>query len=415
MSTDWIRPRPIASVYRRDALVALLLAAGTAISAMLYARLGYYDEPAPIWVSAIVIAFATLPLAFRHRYPLVVAVIVSVAFFASGQLRVPELLFVNITLFLAIYTLGARGQNRRAATLARVLIIVGMFLWIAVNLVVSVSDPESYPEASRSGVFSQFASIAIIQIITNALYFGGAFYFGNATWAAARSRADLETRTAELVAERERTAAQAVALDRVRIARELHDVVAHHVSVMGVQAGAARRVLDSDRTQASESLETIEQSARSAVDELHRLLTTLRDSDTDTSESGGAAAATSSSTRGLEQLPELVAAASAKLQVIGVVRPVTTLTGFTMYRVAQEALTNVRKHAGERAHAEVRLRYLNGYLELEVADDGTRHTLAASNGLGLVGMRERIAAVGGTLETGPRTRGGYLVRAVVPA
>jgi len=408
MTVDWVRPAPPARQFRIDVIIALLLAGATALSAMLYNRLGYYDEPAPVWVSALVIAGATLPLAFRHRYPLVVALIVSLAFFLNGHLRVPELLFVNITLFVAIYSLGAWGANRRVATVTRILITVGMFLWIAIDLVIAVNDPSTYPNASRSGVFSEFASFAIIQVLTNVLYFGAAYVFGNASWAAARSRNDLEMRTQELLAERERTAAQAVALDRVRIARELHDVVAHHVSVMGVQAGAARRVLASDPAQASQSLETIEQSARSAVDELHRLLTTLRDDD-------GDPAATSASTRGLEQLPELAAAANAKLQVIGDMRPVTALAGFTIYRVAQEALTNVRKHAGEHAAADVRLRYLDGMLELEVTDDGTKKTLAPTAGLGLVGMRERVAAVGGTLENGPRSRGGYLVRATVPA
>jgi len=408
MTVDWVRPAPPARQFRIDVIIALLLAGATSLSAMLYNRLGYYDEPAPVWVSALVIAAATLPLAFRHRYPLVVALIVSLAFFLNGHLRVPELLFVNITLFVAIYSLGAWGANRRVATVTRVLITVGMFLWIAIDLVIAVNDPTTYPNASRSGVFSEFASFAIIQVLTNVLYFGAAYVFGNASWAAARSRNDLEMRTQELLAERERTAAQAVALDRVRIARELHDVVAHHVSVMGVQAGAARRVLASDPAQASQSLETIEQSARSAVDELHRLLTTLRDDD-------GDPAATSASTRGLEQLPELAAAANAKLQVIGEMRPVTALAGFTIYRVAQEALTNVRKHAGEHATADVRLRYLDGMLELEVTDDGTKKTLAPTAGLGLVGMRERVAAVGGTLENGPRSRGGYLVRATVPA
>src|SRR5690606_24309066 len=208
-----------------------------------------------------------------------------------------------------------------------------------------------------------------IQVITNLLYFGGAFYFGNAMHASARQRADLEARTTELAEEREHTAAQAVALDRVNIARELHDVVAHHVSVMGVQAGAARRVITTDPQQASESLELVERNAREAVDELHRLLTTLRETSQD-------AASESSSTRGLEQLPGLVEETVASgvpttFQVVGDPRPVTSLTGFTLYRVAQEALTNVRKHAGPHATADVRLRYEPGSVELEVGDMGT--------------------------------------------
>ncbi|MHA6693568.1 sensor histidine kinase [Homoserinimonas sp. A520] len=412
MSEAWVRPRPDAASYRGDAIAATLVAAGTIVSLFLHDRVGYFDEPAPGWLSALAIAVLTVPLAFRRRYPATVAILVSIGFFVALQFSVPELLFINIALFMAIYTLGAWGQNRRVANLVRVAIILGMFVWIAVNLIITVSDPELMPEVSRSGLFSQFASVATIQIITNILYFGGAYYFGNAMYASARQRADLEARTTELAQEREHSAAQAVALDRVNIARELHDVVAHHVSVMGVQAGAARRVIQSNPAQASESLELIERSAREAVDELHRLLTTLRSTESD-------AASQSSSTLGVDQLAALAestttAGVPTRFQVIGEPREVTTLAGFTLYRIAQEALTNVRKHAGPDATADVRLRYEPDRVELEIVDTGTGHGTGNGRGLGLVGMRERIAAAGGELEVGPRMRGGYLVRASVP-
>jgi len=408
----WVRPRPDAAGYRRDAIGAVLIALGAVVSLLLYLRIGYYDEPAPAWVSVVTIATFTLPLAARRRYPEAVAIVVAIGFFLSQQFSVPELLFSNIALFMAIYTVGAWGRNRRAANLVRWAIIVAMFVWIAVNVVITVSDPELLPEVSRSGLFSQFASIALIQFITNVLYFGGAYFFGNTAFAAARQRADLEFRTLELAAEREQTAAQAVALDRVNIARELHDVVAHHVSVMGVQAGAARRVIAQDPEQAIESLQLIEQNAREAVDELHRLLTTLRETEAD-------AASESSSTRGLEQLSDLADETTAsgiptRFQVVGEPRAVTTLNGFTLYRIGQEALTNVRKHAGPGATADVRLRYEPGRIELEIVDTGTGRGSGSTSGLGQLGMRERIAAVGGELELGPQARGGYLVRGSIP-
>nr|WP_221420931.1 sensor histidine kinase [Conyzicola lurida] len=413
-----MRPRPGREGYRRDAIGVAALAVGTIVSALLHARSGYFTDldvdpqlhPAPIWLSALMILALTVPLAWRRRYPEIVAVVVSVAFFLAPTFRVPEALFGSITLFIAIYSVGAWSRHRRAATITRVLIIVGMFVWIGVQLLLTVNDPDTLPGFSRSGVFSAFASYAVINVLTNLLYFGGAYYFGDSAYRGARSRAELEDRTEELAQEREISAHQAVALDRVRIARELHDVVAHHVSVMGVQAGAARRVLATDPAQASESLSTIEASARQAVDELHRLLTTLRDNDTD-------AASSSSSTRGVDQLPDLVEETSAAgipatLHVVGDARPVPTLVGFTVYRVAQEALTNVRKHGGGRATVDVRLRYLADGVELEVADTGVGRGLTSSGtGLGHVGMRERLAAVGGELEVGPRARGGYLVRA----
>ena len=166
--------------------------------------------------------------------------------------------------------------------------------------------------------------------------------------------------------------------------------------------------MQTDPAQASASLEVVEKNAREAVDELHHLLTTLRDSD-------GDPAASSASTRGVAQLDDLVAATDgATLQVVGEPRPLSALVGLTIYRVAQEALTNVRKHAGPRATADVRLRYDTDAVELEITDTGTATPRRSRGGLGQVGMRERVDAVGGTLELGRQSQGGYLVRATIP-
>jgi len=405
----WVRPRPGRGGYRADFYLALLLAAAAGITAALYTRIGLFAEPAPLWLTCVVIAGYTLPLALRRRFPLAVALVVSTAFLTGSQVGVPEALFNNIALFLSIYTVGAWTQNRRAANIVRGVIVTAMFLWVFVNIALSVSDPETMPGFSRSGLFSQLAAFAVIQIITNVLYFVAAWVFGNAGWASARLRAELEARGAELLAEREFSADQAVALDRVRIARELHDVVAHHVSVMGLQAGAARRLVETDPVQASASLEHIEQSARSAVDEMHRLLVTLRDGDVDS-------ASTSASTRGVAQLDELVrdAGLAAEFRVVGAEQPLSSLVGFTLYRVAQEALTNVRKHASAGAAVDVRLRYQSDEVELEVVNTGRPRRGADGFGLGQLGMRERIDAVGGAIEFRRRDRGGYLVRATIP-
>jgi signal transduction histidine kinase len=223
-----------------------------------------------------------------------------------------------------------------------------------------------------------------------------------------------------------------VELERSRIARELHDVVAHHVSVMGLQAGAARRVLERDPARASsdpravEALTVVEQNAREAVDELQRMLGALREP--------GDVPSTTASTRGLAQLGELVAEAQAaglpvSFAAVGEEKPVPPAIGLTVYRIAQESLTNVRKHAGPRASADVRLRYLADAVEIEVSDDGAgaagadraarprsaaRGTAQAGSRLGQIGMRERVAAAGGELELGPKPRGGYRVRARLP-
>lgn len=439
---EWVRPRPDRVGRRRDLLIALVLAAGTAGSVVLYRTTGFGEE-APWWGSALWVPAMTLPLAVRRRWPEAVALVASVAFIVGGVTEVGELLFSNICLFVAIYTVGAWGRSRRIATVVRAVIVAGMFAWLFWNLIFYSAIQDYLPELARDGEgpLSPYLAYGFINVVTNLLYFGGAWYFGDAAYRSARARAELEERTDELAAERERTRAQAVALERVRIARELHDVVAHHVSVIGVQAGAARRVLAKDPDAATTSLSAIESSAREAVDELHGLLGTLR------GDAEPAPTSTSTSTRGIERLDELVAESTANglptsIAVVGVERPASALVGLNAYRIVQEALTNARKHAGAGATAEVRVRWSDDAVEIEVTNTGVVTRAAGGSagdagaagaavragagsgsgvgsgadvgGLGQLGMRERVAAVGGVLELGPRARGGYLVRASFP-
>ncbi|BDZ45254.1 sensor histidine kinase [Naasia aerilata] len=342
-----------------------------------------------------------------------VAVVVSIAYGLGQGFRVPELLFGNVSLYLAIYSLGAWGRSRAASRLVRILIIIGMFLWLFLTIGFQFSNPEALAEFTDGASPEAAVAIALLSILLNLLFFGAAYVIGDRAWASARARAALEQRTRELAAEREHSAAQAVVLERVRIARELHDVVAHHVSVMGIQAGAARRVLDRDPAQAEEALTAIEQSARRAVEDLQNLLGTLRSDEPEDTPAP--------STLGVDQLESLVsevtgAGRAARFATVGTPRPVDGTVGNTLYRVAQEALTNSLKHAGPSAEIDVRLRYLDDAVEIEISDTGGRPvTRAAGAGLGQLGMRERVDAVGGTLEAGPRSRGGYLVRARIPA
>ena len=430
---DWVRPRPSSIGYRNDLLMALALAVGTTISLVLFRATGTFEDT-PGWQSTLWVMGATLPLALRRRWPEIVAVICSIAFVAAFVFETGEMLFSQITLFVAIYSVGAWGRNRRVATILRAVIVSGMLAWVFWQLIYYSAVQDYLPELPREGTLSPYLAYGLINVITNLLYFGAAWYFGDSAHRSARAKAQLEQRTVELAEERERTQQQAISLERVRIARELHDVVAHHVSVMGVQAGAARRVLEREPAKASAALSLIEQNARSAVDELHLMLGALRSEQTET---GPIPAHLSNSTRGVEQLPDLVTDAAngglaAKLSVVGEPRPVAGGVSLSVYRVAQEALTNTRKHGGGAATADVRVRYLADAIELEVSDTGVgasaRGGAAASagpsagagvgsgarTGLGQLGMRERVAAVGGTIEIGPRSRGGYLVRARFP-
>ena len=411
----WRRPAPGPDSLRGDVLLAVVLFIGAVLDLALMQVVGLYEKPASGPVSVLCLALTVLPLAFRRRWPSWVAIVCAVMFVVTATLSVPETLFVNIALFMALYAVGAWESRRVWAFWVRSGVIVAMFVWLLVTIFQAVTDPEAIPGLSRAGAFSPMVAYLMSQVLTNILYFAGAWYFGEHAWIAARDRARTEWRGEQLVAERRVVEEQAVALERLRLARELHDAVAHHVSLMGVQAGAARVLLDIDPGQSAQALEQVEDSARDAIRELQGVLGTLR-------EAGAPAGATAVASLSVSQLPELVeqsteAGVSATFQVIGTERKLPPLVSLNLYRIAQEALTNTRKHAGEGARADVRLRYAEDAVELEVTDDGggvTRRARIGGGGLGQLGMKERVAADGGSLEAGPRGRGGYLVRARVP-
>jgi signal transduction histidine kinase len=213
------------------------------------------------------------------------------------------------------------------------------------------------------------------------------------------------------IAERERdlVAREAVVEERARIARELHDVIAHHVSMIVVQAGAERRVLDGDSGSTREVLETIEEIGRGALTEMRRLLGMLR----------GDANESLTPQPGLSDVPMLVeqlreAGLPVGLQVEGERRELPVGIELSAYRIVQEALTNALKHAGE-ATASVNIRYGSDSLELEIADDGRAGSSdASSSGHGLVGMRERVALYGGRFDASRNPTGGFVVRVLLP-
>ena len=421
----WSRPRIDETGLRNDAILAALLALGAVTTSLLYERSGLYADVAPVWVWVIGLGLCTLPLALRRKYPVPVALAVGAGFFVCGQFAVPEALMINICFFIALYTVGAWESNRSLAMWSLILIAIAMCTWQIVWLIISSSDPNWLPGFSRVGLFSAFATFAALQIIMNLFYFAGALFFGLSAWRAARTKAVLEAQGRELELERRTSATQAVALDRLSIARELHDVVAHHVSVMGLQAAAARLSLDNDPATAKQALSVVEESAHTAVAELRSLVHTLRSPEPD--EPG--------STVGVARIPMLATEAQnsgtpTTFIVAGEPRALPLLVDVALYRVAQEALTNVRKHAGRGASAEIRLRFAEESVELEVTDNGVRQSLRGTGagagsllpgaGLGLRGMRERLGAVGGSLETqrrevsrGPETSG-FLLRATVP-
>ncbi len=228
---------------------------------------------------------------------------------------------------------------------------------------------------------------------------------------------ELEDRAARLERERDAQAKVAVAAERARIARELHDVVAHNVSVMIVQADGAAYVMDNSPQQAKEALSTIASTGRQALVEMRRLLGVLRTADS---------AEEYTPQPGVEELPELLeqvrtAGLPVEYRTSGEARELPRGVELTVYRIVQEALTNVRKHGGPYVRANVQVDFRDRELEVVIEDDGRGTTdehlsTGGTDGLGhgLIGMRERVGMVSGSLDVGPRPGGGFRIRAVMP-
>lgn len=220
---------------------------------------------------------------------------------------------------------------------------------------------------------------------------------------------ELTERARRLEQEQVAAAERAVAAERQRIARELHDVIAHSVSVMTVQAGAVRRLLRADQEKERQALETVEATGREALTEMRRLVGLLR-------EQGAMPEFAPQPGLGtIESLLEGVRAAGlpVELEVEGSPRALAPGVDLAAYRVVQEALTNALKYAGP-AHAWIAVHWREDELELEIANDGRGDGDGTGGGQGLAGMRERVSLYGGEIESGPRDGGGYVVRARLP-
>ena len=282
------------------------------------------------------------------------------------------------------------------------------------GLVLAVYSVAAYAGRRRSLVGLMIALAAVLVVEAGDAIIMWPFFVG--VWLAGRLFRDrqnlaaaLQTRTEELEREQRETARLAIAQERARIARELHDVVAHSVSVMVVQAGAERLALREESESTREVLRSIEQTGRQALAEMRRLLGMLREED---DESGLAPQP------GLDQLEALVASVRAaglpvELRIEGRRLPLPPGLDVSAYRILQEALTNSLRHAGAD-RARVVVSYGGGKLELEVADNGRGRLNGDGGGHGLVGMRERVALYGGELQAGDAEEGGFVVRARLP-
>ncbi|WP_434743650.1 sensor histidine kinase [Micromonospora sp. SH-82] len=409
----WSRPGPTPPQLRVDLWIGLAVTVLALFSLTLTRSAGVFVLGPPpsgaeqvLWVVAV-----TAPLVWRRRFPEAVTLVTSVAFIAGQFRAAPESQVTSGALFAAIYALGAWGRNRQLARRLRIGVIATMFAWLGVSYSVTVGEigPDTFAQAA--GPVPPLLAAVVNGFLINGLFFGFAYLFGDTAWIAARRDAELRTQAEQLRRSQTEARERAVIGERVRIARELHDVVAHHVSVMGVQAAACRRVMDSDPAAARRALSAIEQTARTAVDELRRMLGLLRASENATDDRQPAGA-------GMDQFPELadrarVAGLETGFGVYGDPVPLPDSVSQAAYRIAQEAVTNTLKHARATV-LDIRIRYLAHEVEVDVTDNGTGAAPTGDRGLGLIGMRERVTAHDGILEVGPRTGGGWRVRARFP-
>ena len=360
---------------------------------------GSDPPPTAVWVGLTLALI--LPLTWRRRFPLTVLVTVTAVFFPYRLVDVPDLTVSVVVWWLALYSAGAYGSPRRRDWV-RGLNVVAALGFVAYRLVTFEGSLLQGPPLLRN----------LFVVLFNVVFVVAALAFGNTMARRREYETALVERASELEREREEKARRAVFDERVRIARELHDVVAHHVSVMGVQAGAARRVLQRSPAQAEEALSNIETASRQAVAELQRLLGFLRregEVDDLTPQPGLGQ---------LEALAEEVrhVGLHVEVSVEGQVRPLPPTIELSAYRIVQESLTNTIRHAGA-TKATVLLRYEPRVLQIQVTDDGTglhSNGEGESPGHGLIGMRERASLHGGRLSAGPRPEGGFGVSASFP-
>lgn len=413
---QWRRPGPTADQRRIDVLVGVAVAVLGLFNVVLSDSIAGLStgqsrpEPPPLWEQCLWSAAVTLPLIWRRVRPELTVVVVAVAFIAAQARGCLEQQVASGAIFAAIFAVGAWGPDRRRARVLRGVVIAAMFVWLGVAWWLAKEELVALiPREGAAGALPPLLAGMLNGILINMLIFGFAYLFGETAWLAARRQHQLEVQAEQLRAAQRSERERAVMGERVRIARELHDVVAHHVSVMGIQAAAGRRVLDRDPAKARTALAAVEQSARTAVEELRRMLGALRAPD---GEVGGAGQPPDAA--GIERLDDLVqrvrdAGLVVQYGVYGEPVPVPESVSQAVYRIVQEAVTNTLKHAAA-SMIDIRIRYLANTLEIDVADDG-RGGHPDGTGMGLLGMAERIAVHDGTLQAGPRADGGFRVRA----
>ncbi len=374
--------------------VDVALAAAVAVVALfVHFHQRSYDEVVyrdPNAATIALVLAACVPIAWRRTAPIPVVLVTVVLQAVCEWNKVNGASW--IPLLIAVYSLGAYASGRpRTVTTCIVALIVGFLLLIGIR-----EDVVEIPEAIGAA-----ASLAV------------PFVVGDNVRRRRNELAELAERADRAERERELLALQRVGEERTRIARDLHDVVAHSVSAIVIQAAAARRNVDRAPDDAVDLLANIEETGRRTMSELRQILGVLRESDTENVNE--AAASPVQSIVDIESLVDSASDLDVTLSTTGAIDTVPSGVATSAFRVVQEALTNARRHAGPHATIDVRVERTDDCLDICIEDDGRGASADhQQRGYGLIGMGERVAAFGGTLRSGPRRAGGWQVRASFP-
>ena len=369
---------------RRERGTDVALAAATFLTTLFYAFDAWAEVPAvgPMagipFAGLVLLVIACVALYWRRAYPLLVLAATAALTIVAAGIGYTELA-PGFAMLVALYSVGRYVDDER---------------WTYVGL---------------AGSFAVIGFDYLIGEIT-AVAVGFGFVVLSVVWYIGRRLRERAERSEELRRERAADSDRAVQAERTRIARELHDVVAHRVSLMTVQAGAAKTVAAEDPQAALRAMEAVEHAGRQALDELRHLLGVLRPS-----ADGGSLGPQP----GLADVPRLVdqfreAGLDVSLSVSGATTDLPARVDLSAYRIIQEALTNVLKHAGPGAQSDVRISIDVSAVAIQISDDGQAATGLPGSGHGIMGMRERALLLGGSLTAGPRAAGGFRVAAHLP-
>jgi len=381
--------RPVTLARWRDDVLDWALAVTIAAGAMLQQRSCDCRQD-PLWLNAVLILLATLPLGVRRRQPFAVFTVVGLASLVHVLGGFANQFLNTFAVMVAVFSVADYAPWP-----------LSVLAGAAVALALPVNFAADWTNQRR---------VSLSDIPYNYALFGAAWVLGDNLRQRRQREGELVERAERLLAEQDERAHRAVADERARIARDLHDVVAHTVSVIVLHAGAARRIAAEQPERARGALEAIEALGREAAADMRRLVGILR--------APAEPAADTEPQPSLARLDTLVdrvraAGLDVRLHIEGEARTLAPGVDLSAYRIVQEALTNTLRHA-HAERADVVLRYRADGLELEVSDNGRGSVPAAGGGQGLIGMRERAAIFGGRVEVGPGPGAGFRVRVLLP-